>query len=615
MRQDCGRSIADVRPKEAVVREYFEPALPASRSWNNITDAVVSNAQTHPQRLVISKKVGETYEDFTTIQLLAEITRVAKGLIASGVNPGDRVAIMSRTRYEWTITDYACWFAGAVPVPVYETSSAEQLEWILSDSGAVGIFLESDRHRAVFHQVAGKVPAVKHDWVFDNDDLTTLAAAGSSVTDEQVESARTSRSITDLATIIYTSGTTGRPKGCMLTHGNLAVEVDAVVDGLPELFKTEDAATLLFLPVAHVFGRAIQVGAVTARVRLGHCPDPKELLIELQGFKPTFILAVPRLFEKVFNGAQQKATAEGKGKIFDAAAATAIAHSEALDSGRPGLMLNLKHGLFDKLVYSKLRAAMGGNVRAAISGGAPLGARLGHFFRGIGVTIMEGYGLTETSAGSTINRPAKVKIGTVGAPIPGSGVQIADDGEVLLKGGHVFAGYYNNEAATAEAFTADGWFRSGDIGELDSDGYLKITGRKKEIIVTAGGKNVAPAVLEDKINSAFIVGQCMVVGDAKPYIAALITLDHEAFPLWAKNNGLPEDARVADHVNHPAIQAEIQKVVDAANESVSRAEQIKKFAVLSAEWTDQSGHATPSLKLKRGTILKDFQNEVDALYA
>jgi long-chain acyl-CoA synthetase len=615
VRQDCGRRYAKGRPKEAVVREYFEPALPASRSWNNITDAVVSNAQTHPQRLVMSKKVGETYEDFTTVQLLAEITRVAKGLIASGVNPGDRVAIMSRTRYEWTITDYACWFAGAVPVPVYETSSAEQLEWILSDSGAVGIFLESDRHRAIFHQVAGKVPAVQHDWVFDNGDLTTLSAAGASITDDQVESARTSRSITDLATIIYTSGTTGRPKGCMLTHGNLAVEVDAVVDGLPELFKTEDAATLLFLPVAHVFGRAIQVGAVTARVRLGHCPDPKELLIELQGFKPTFILAVPRLFEKVFNGAQQKATAEGKGKIFDAAAATAIAYSEALDSGRPGLMLNLKHGLFDKLVYSKLRAAMGGNVRSAISGGAPLGARLGHFFRGIGVTIMEGYGLTETSAGSTINRPAKVKIGTVGAPIPGSGVQIADDGEVLLKGGHVFAGYYNNEAATQEAFTSDGWFRSGDIGELDSDGYLKITGRKKEIIVTAGGKNVAPAVLEDKINSAFIVGQCMVVGDAKPYIAALITLDHEAFPLWAKNNGLPEDARVADHVNHPAIQAEIQKVVDAANESVSRAEQIKKFAVLSAEWTDQSGHATPSLKLKRGSILKDFQSEVDALYA
>ena len=599
-----------------MVREAFEPALPPSRDWKNITDAVVANASSHPSRIVISRKGADgRYAQMTTVGLLDEIRRIAAGLIASGVQPGDRVAIMSRTRYEWTIADYAIWFAGAVTVPIYETSSAEQIEWIMSDSGAVGIFFEGERHKQVFNQVASSLPNVRHQWVFETDAFDVLGAAGAGVSAEQIESARTSKGLTDVATIIYTSGTTGRPKGCILTHGNMTYEVDAVVDGLPELFKADDASTLLFLPVAHVFGRLIQAGAVTARVHMAHCSDVKEVVPELQAFKPTFILAVPRVFEKVFNGAQQKATSEGKGKIFDAAAATAIAYSEALDKGRPGLGLTLKHGLFDKLVYSKLRAALGGQVRHAISGGAPLGARLGHFFRGIGVPIMEGYGLTETTAGSTINRPAKVKIGTVGAPIPGSGIKIAEDGEVMIKGAHVFPGYWNNEQATREAIESDGWFHSGDIGALDADGYLTITGRKKELIVTAGGKNVAPAVLEDKINSSFLVAASMVVGDNKPFIAALITLDHEAFPLWAKNNGLPEGAKAADYVNNPVVLAEIQRIVDAANESVSRAEQIRKFTVLANEWTDPSGHMTPSMKLKRSVIAKDFATEIEALYA
>lgn len=598
------------------MREAFEPALPPSRDWKNITDAVVANASSHPSRIVISRKGADgRYAQMTTVGLLDEIRRIAAGLIASGVQPGDRVAIMSRTRYEWTIADYAIWFAGAVTVPIYETSSAEQIEWIMSDSGAVGIFFEGERHKQVFNQVASNLPHVRHQWVFETDAFDVLGAAGAGVSAQQIEAARTSKGLTDVATIIYTSGTTGRPKGCILTHGNMTYEVDAVVDGLPELFKAEDASTLLFLPVAHVFGRLIQAGAVTARVHMAHCSDVKEVVPELQAFKPTFILAVPRVFEKVFNGAQQKATSEGKGKIFDAAAATAIAYSEALDKGRAGLGLTLKHGLFDKLVYSKLRAALGGQVRYAISGGAPLGARLGHFFRGIGVPIMEGYGLTETTAGSTINRPAKVKIGTVGAPIPGSGIKIAEDGEVMIKGAHVFPGYWNNEQATREAIESDGWFHSGDIGALDADGYLTITGRKKELIVTAGGKNVAPAVLEDKINSAFLVAASMVVGDNKPFIAALITLDHEAFPLWAKNNGLPEGAKAADYVNNPVVLAEIQRIVDAANESVSRAEQIRKFTVLPNEWTDPSGHMTPSMKLKRSVIAKDFAGEIEALYA
>ena len=522
---------------------------------------------------------------------------------------------MSRTRYEWTVADYAIWYAGGVTVPIYETSSPEQVEWIVSDSDAVALFVESAKNKAVFDEVADRLPECTRTWIFDDGALEALTAAGKDVADEALEAARASVKPEDLATIIYTSGTTGRPKGCMLTHKSFMFEVDNVVQGMPEVFLRSGASTLLFLPLAHVFGRIIQLGSIRARVRMGHAPDVTNLLPDLQSFQPTFLLAVPRVFEKVFNSAQQKATAEGKGNIFNTAAGVAIEYSRSLDHGGPGLTLKIKHALFNKLVYSKLRAAMGGEVAWAVSGGAPLGERLGHFFRGIGVTILEGYGLTETSAATTVNRPTALKIGTVGQPFPGASVKVAADGELLLSGAQIFDGYWKNPTATAEAIEPDGWFHSGDIGEIDDEGFVKITGRKKELLVTAGGKNVAPAVLEDRLRANYLVSQCMVVGDGQPFIAALVTIDPESLPAWLKTAGKPESMTIAEAVKDPDLIATIQGAVDEANKAVSKAESIRKFAILDVDWTEEGGQLTPSMKLKRNVVMKEFAADVDALYA
>ncbi len=497
---------------------------------------------------------------------------------------------------------------------MYETSSAEQIQWMLSDSGSVAVFLESEKNKRTFDEVADSIPTVTRMWVFDDGIIDQLKEDGRDVSDETLEERRRTLSPDSIATIIYTSGTTGRPKGCSLTHRNFMFEVDNVVWGMPDVFLATGSSTLLFLPVAHVFGRAIQLGCIRAGVRLGHSADIKELLPGLQSFQPTFLLAVPRVFEKIYNSSQQKAVADGKGKIFDTAAQMAIDYSTALDNGGPGLVLKVKHALFDKLVYSKLRAAMGGNMRWAVSGGAPLGARLGHFFRGINVTILEGYGLTETSAATTVNRPGALRIGSVGQPLPGAKVKVAADGELMLGGDQIFIGYWNNPGATAEALEPDGWFHSGDIGEIDDDGFVKITGRKKELLVTAAGKNVAPAVLEDRLRANWLVSQCMVVGDGQPFIAALVTIDPESFPAWAKQNN-KGDATVADLVDDPDLVAAIQHAVDDANKAVSHAEAIKKFRILSVDWTEEGGQITPSLKLKRNVVMTEFAAEVDALYS
>ena len=595
--------------------EFSVEAIVPPPTSGSLVDAIVDNATSAPNRIALSVNRGGAWVGVTSQQFLDQVKAVAKGIIASGVEPGQRVGIMSRTRYDWTVADYAIWYAGATVVPIYETSSAEQLDWILSDSNAVGVFLESNKNKAVFDEIADRVPDCTRVWLFDDNALDTLATAGAGVSDEELEKRRATLTPDTLATIIYTSGTTGRPKGCMLTHGNFMFEVSNIVAGMPELFKVQGASTLLFLPLAHVFGRIIQLGCVYSGTRLGHAPDIKNLLPDLQSFQPTFLLAVPRVFEKVFNSAQQKATAEGKGNIFNTAAQTAIDYSKSLDTGGPGFGLKLKHKVFDRLVYSKLRAAMGGKVAWAVSGGAPLGERLGHFFRGIGVTILEGYGLTETSAATTVNRPGHIKIGTVGQPFPGAKVKVASDGELMLVGAQIFKGYWNNPTATAEAIEADGWFHSGDIGEIDDQGFVKITGRKKELIVTAGGKNVAPAVLEDRLRGNWLVSQCVVVGDAQPFIAALVTIDPESFPGWLKQAGKPADATIESMTNDPDLVAEIQKAVDEANKAVSNAEAIKKFTILPVDWTEEGGQLTPSMKLKRNVVMKEFASEVDALYA
>ncbi len=595
------------------MREYSVPALVETPTTGNLTDLIVNNANEAPDHVVFSRRVGQVWQDVTAREFHAEVAALARGLVAAGIQPGDRVGLMSKTRYEWTLADFAIWYAGAVTVPIYETSSAEQVQWILGDSGAAACFVETAEHQATVAAVHGALPQLRNVWQFARGDVASLSEEGGAVPDADVEARRAGASPDDLATIIYTSGTTGRPKGCQLTHANFFAEVGNAATAGKELFN-EAGSTLLFLPLAHVFARVIQVSCVHSRSRMGHTADVANLLPDLATYQPTFILSVPRVFEKVFNSASQKAHAEGRGKIFNAAAATAIAYSEALDAGGPGIGLKLRHGLFDRLVYGKLRAALGGRVSYAVSGGAPLGARLGHFFRGIGVTVLEGYGLTETTAAATVNLPGQVKVGSVGRPIPGTTIRIADDGEVLVSGAVVFRGYWHNEAATKEAISADGWFHTGDIGELDDDGFLRITGRKKELIVTAGGKNVAPAVLEDRIRAHALVSQCMVVGDAQPFVAALITIDPEAFPHWKQQHNKPADATVADLVNDPELLASVQEAIDDGNKAVSRAEAIKKFRILPVDFTEEGGQLTPTLKLKRTLVMKEFAGDIDALF-
>lgn len=580
----------------------------------SLADLPGRNAAEVPTETAFSRKTpsgGWTHLSWS--QFAEDVASVAKGLVAEGVGAGDRIALMSRTRYEWTLVDFAAWSAGAVVVPIYETSSAEQVQWILSDSEAHLAVVETAAHRGVVEQVRGDLPALRGLVTIDEGGLDALREKGRQVPDEELTARRAGLDRRSVATIIYTSGTTGRPKGCELTHGNFLDLAENAIEKLGQVVLTDNASTLLFLPLAHVFARFIEVLCVAGKARMGHSADIKTLLDDFAGFQPTFVLAVPRVFEKIFNSAEAKASAEGKGKIFLRAATVAIAYSEALDDGGPGLLLRLQHAVFDRLVYGKLRAAMGGQVRYAVSGGAPLGTRLGHFYRGIGVVILEGYGLTETTAPVAVNTPDKLKIGTVGPPLPGTGIRIADDGEVLLKGVGVFTSYHGNPSATADAIV-DGWFHTGDVGELDDDGYLRITGRKKEILVTAGGKNVAPAVLEDRLRAHPLVSQCIVVGDQKPFVGVLITLDEEMWPLWAKNHAL-EDVTLEQARTHPLVLEALQEAVDRANEAVSKAESIRKFAVLPGDFTEANGYLTPSLKLKRNIVMKDFGDEVEKLYA
>jgi long-chain acyl-CoA synthetase len=594
------------------VREYSVPAIVASNPARNLTDLVVENATEAPETVVFSRPGEGGWLDITARQFHEEVTALAKGMIAAGIGAGDRVALMAKTRYEWTLTDFAIWFAGAVTVPVYETSSAEQVEWILADSGAVACFVESPHHAAVIADIRDRLPRLNDVWIFDVGAVDELGVAGSGVEDDEIERRRRTHTGESVATLIYTSGTTGRPKGCELTHGNFVDLTANVVVSLASVVKAPGASTLLFLPLAHVFARFIQVLCVASRARMGHSGDVKNLLNDLAGFRPTFILAVPRVFEKIYNGSEARAVAGGKGAIFKTAAETAIAYSEAKDTGGPSLLLRARYAVLDKLVYKKLRDAMGGQVAYAVSGGAPLGKRLGHFFRGVGIHVLEGWGLTETTAPACVNRPERTKIGSVGLPLPGVAVATAEDGELLIKGVNVMKGYHGNPEATAAAIQ-DGWFRTGDLGEIDDDGFVTITGRKKEILVTANGKNVSPTILEDRLRAHPLISQCIVVGDQKPFIACLVTLDEEMLPTWLANHGKPA-MDVAAASQDPDVKAEIQLAVDDANKAVSRAESIRKFEILEVDFTEEGGHLTPKQSLKRQVLLKEFAPQIESLY-
>jgi long-chain acyl-CoA synthetase len=601
------------RDREDGVRELSVPPTASVGPEDALTDMVATNAAQHPDEVGLRRQQAGQWVDVTYAEFAAEVAGVAKGLIAGGVQAGDRVGLMARTRYEWTVLDYAIWTAGAAVVPIYETSSTDQVAWILSDSGARAVVVEGAEHAAAVDSVRGEAPELGPVWVIDDGGLATLTTAGADVPDSELTARRASLTPDSLATLIYTSGTTGRPKGCELTHANFLFEIRNGMTLLSR-FMNPDGSLLLFIPLAHVLARVMQVGAINTRTVIGHTPDIKDLVGDLGRFQPTFVLAVPRVFEKVFNGAKAKAEGDGKGKVFDKSAQVAVDWSRAQDTGGLGLALRVQHALFDKLVYGKLRAALGGRCAGAISGGAPLGERLGHFFRGIGVTIFEGYGLTETTAAAAVNHDAALRIGTVGRPLPGVDAAIADDGEVLLRGGIVMRGYWKNEQATAEAIDAAGWFRTGDIGELDAQGFLRITGRKKEILVTAGGKNVAPAVLEDRLRAHKLVSQRLDVGDQRPFIAALVTLDVEALPAWLKAQGKDTSLTPGQLRDDPELIAELETAVAEANKAVSHAEAIKKFRVLADDFTEDNGTLTPSLKLKRAVVMKEFGAEVEALY-
>ncbi|MGW6418509.1 AMP-dependent synthetase/ligase [Streptomyces sp. NPDC055055] len=599
------------------VREVSAAPLVPPVRRGSLADLPYDNARQDPDTPLFSRKGPDgEWHDVTASAFAAEVHSVAKGLIAHGLRPGDRLALMARTTYEWTLLDFAAWAAGLVTVPVYPTSSAFQARWILQDSGAAACVVEDPGQARLVSAERRQLPGLAHLWVLDTGAVDQLRRAGARVADEAVTARRGLLTPQTLATLIYTSGTTGRPKGCALTHANFFAEVDNAVRLLHPVFVSESkepAATLLFLPLSHVFGRMVSVGCVRARVRVGHAPsvEGEELLTDLAGFRPTFLLAIPYVLEKVFNTARATAERGGKAAAFDRAARIARRYGQAAS---PSLGVRAARALYDPLVYRRIRNALGGRVKYVICGGSPLGAPLAEFFAGAGVEVFEGYGLTETTAASTVTPPQRPRTGTVGWPLPGTSVRIADDGEVWLKGGHVFAGYWDAQRGAALPYTDDGWFPTGDLGSLDDDGYLRITGRKKDIVITSAGKNVAPAPLEDWLRAHPLVAQCIVLGDNRPYVSALVTLDHEGLTHWRR-------MRRKDHLalweltRDEELLAALQRAVDDANRLVSRAESIRAFRVLTTEFSETSGHLTPSLKLKRRAVLRDFAREIEEMYA
>ncbi|MFC8242517.1 AMP-dependent synthetase/ligase [Streptomyces chartreusis] len=616
-----------VKDERGVVREARTPPLAPPPASGTTADLPFVNAAEGPDAVVLRRRQGgdRTWRSVTAAAFAREVTAVAKGLIAAGLEPGGRVAVMSRTRYEWTVLDFAIWAAGGRTVPIYATSSADQVEWIVRDSDVRHVVTETKENtETVAAGTAGheQRPRV---WQLDEEDaLAALTDLGRNLPDDEVTERRAALTPDTIATVCYTSGTTGRPKGCVLTHANLHAEAANTVELLHPIFKEvtrQTASTLLFLPLAHILGRSLQIACLMARIEIGHCPSikPDELRPALKEFRPTFLVGVPYLFEKIHDTGRATAEKMGRAASFDRADRVAVRFGEAylnkfLGTGKgPGPGLYAAWALYDLLVYRRVRGELGGRMSYAISGGSPLDRNLNLFFYAAGIIVYEGYGLTETTAAATIVPPLRPRPGTVGRPVPGTAVRIADDGEVLIKGGIVFGSYWNNPDAT-DAVLRDGWFATGDLGALDEDGYLTITGRKKDILVTSGGKNVSPAVLEDRLRSRSPVGQCLVVGDNRPFVGALITLDPEALTHWLAVRRMPADTPPAEVIRDPRMRADVQRAVDYANEAVSRAESIRAFVLVEGEFNEDNGMLTPSLKVKRHAVTKAYADEIETLY-
>ncbi|GGY04574.1 AMP-dependent synthetase/ligase [Streptomyces djakartensis] len=615
----------ETRRLDGVVREASVPPLAAPWTHGSLADLPFDNASADPDAVALSRKDADGHwSDVTAAEFAGQVLAVAKGLIAEGLTPGDRVAVMARTIYEWTVLDFAAWSAGLVTVPIYPTSSVFQARWILQDSGAVALITETAGQAAALGPERERLPDLKHLWIVEKGHLDRLVEAGAHLPDQEVEVRRGMSGPDTLATLIYTSGTTGRPKGCVLTHGNFFAEVDNAIELLYPVFRaktSEEASVLLFLPMSHVFGRMVAIACVRARVRLGHAPSIKatDLLPDLASFRPTCLLAIPYMLEKVFNAARAKAEAGGRVASFDRAVSVAQRYAEAVEAQQTGTGSGPSHALkaarlfYDPLVYRRIRTAMGGRVRYAICGGSPLGRRLAAFYAGAGIEIFEGYGLTETTAAATVTPPLKPRLGTVGWPLPGTRVRIAADGEILVAGDHVLRGYWDPQAGGVVPAAPDGWLATGDLGELDDEGYLTITGRKKELLITAGGKSVAPAPLENWLRSHPLISQCLVLGDGRPYVAALITLDPDGVTHWRQMNGkhpVPPKLLVDDE----ELRSVLQRAVDEANKLVSRPESIRRFAILPEDFTEEAGHLTPSMKLRRQAVMRAFAAEVEGLY-
>lgn len=591
------------------MREFASPESVSVPATGSVTDDLVALAERRPATVLFERETVAGWAEVSAADFHAEVRDLAGRLLAVGVAPGDRVAILSRTRYEWTLVDYALWYVGAVSVPLYDTSSVEQIRHVLADSGAEAIFVEDDAMASRVEEIRSDLPDLSSCWSMGGDARLEAAPVG----DDDLDARRASLTPDHVATLIYTSGTTGHPRGCVLTHRNFLTECAAIAQEFQPVFGQPDASTILMLPLAHVFARTLQVVCVREGVRVRHLPSILHLPDELVDFRPTFLLGVPRIFEKLFTSASQQATADGRGSRFERATDVAISWSRARQAGHVPLPLRAQHALAERLVYAPLRESLGGRCRFAVSGGAPLGERLGHFFTGAGITMLEGYGLTESTAALTANVPDGVQIGTVGRPLPGTEVRVADDGELLFRGGQVFAGYWNDLDATAAVLDDDGWLHTGDLGEVDDSGFVRITGRKKEILVTAGGKNVAPGLLEDLLRAHPLIDQALVVGDGRPFVAALLTLDRETARGWARERGLSE--RLSDLARHPQLQAAVEDAVRQVNDSVSQAESIRRFVVLPATWTEESGELTPSLKLRRPLVAQRHASDIEALYS